>query len=84
MVALNMCIFLCSSTDPKILAFSSHCLANFQPILDCFVPNFKSKYEDSENIKADRANTVVFNLHKIKRRAFFLGYNNGSYPPGSL
>ena len=35
--------------------------------------NFKSKYEDSENIKADRVNTVVFNLHKIKRRTFFMG-----------
>ena len=32
------------------------------------------KYEDSENIKADRVSTVVFNLHQIKRRAFFLGH----------
>ena len=32
---------------------------------------FKLKYEDSENIKADCVNTVVFNLHQIKRRAFF-------------
>ena len=29
---------------------------------------------DSENIKADRVNTVVFNLHEIKRRAFLSGY----------
>ena len=36
----------------------------------CFIQNFK--YEDSENIKADRVSTVVFNLHQIKRRAFFL------------
>ena len=35
------------------------------------MPNFKMKYEDSENIKADRVNTVVVNLHEIKRRAFF-------------
>ena len=28
-------------------------------------------YEDSENVKADRINTVVFNLHQIKRQAFF-------------
>ena len=35
------------------------------------MPNFKLKYEDSENIKADLVNTVVFNLHRIKRRAFF-------------
>ena len=33
--------------------------------------NFKLKHEDSENIKADHANTVVFNLHQIKRREFF-------------
>ena len=52
-----------SSAGPKILAFGSHCLANFQPILDCFIPNFKMKYEDSENIKADRVSTAVVNLH---------------------
>ena len=64
-------LVVCSLAGPKILAFGSHCSANFQPILDCFVPNFKLKYEDSENIKTDRVNTVVFNLHQIKRRAFF-------------
>ena len=58
---------------PKILAFSGHLLATFQPILDCFIPMFKLKYEDSENIKADRVNTAVFNLRQIKRRAFYLG-----------
>ena len=42
--------------------------------LDWFIPNFKLKYEGSENIKADRVSTVVFNLHQIKRRAFFLGH----------
>ena len=51
-----------SSSDPEILAFVSHCSANFKPILDCFIPNFKLKYEDSENMNADRVNTVVFNL----------------------
>ena len=35
------------------------------------MPNFKLKYENSENIRADCVNTVVFNLHEIKRRAFF-------------
>ena len=59
---------------PEILVFVSHCLANFQPILDCFIPNVKLKYEDSKNIKADRVNTVVFNLHQIKRWTFFLGH----------
>ena len=53
----------CSSAGPKILAFGSHCLANFQPILDCSIPNFKTKYEDSENIKADGVSTAVVNLH---------------------
>ena len=38
------------------------------------MPNFKLKYEDSENMTADRVNIVVFNLHQIKRRAFFLGH----------
>ena len=40
--------------------------------MDCFVSNFKLKYEDSENVKADRVNTVVFNLHQIKRCVCFL------------
>ena len=76
MAVLNPCIFrknqvVCSSTGPKILAFGSHSSAKFQSILDCFIPNFKLKYEDSENIKADRVNIVVFNLHQIQRRAFF-------------
>ena len=34
------------------------------------MPNFELKYENSENTKADRVNTVVFNLHQIKCRAF--------------
>ena len=42
--------------------------------MDCFIPNFKLKYADPESIKADRVNVVVFKLHKIKRRAFFLGH----------
>ena len=64
-------LVVCSSSGPKILAFGSHCSANFQPILDCFIPNFKFKYENSKNIKADRVNTVVLNLHENKRREFF-------------
>ena len=32
------------------------------------------KYEDSENVKADRVSTVIVNLHQIKRRAFCLGH----------
>ena len=63
-----------SSTGSKILTFGSHCLANFQPILGCFIPKFKLEYDDLENIKADRVNAVVFDLHQIKRLKFFLGH----------
>ena len=49
------------------LAFVSHCLANFQPIMGFFI----RRYEDPDNTKADRVNTVVFTLHHIKRQAFF-------------
>ena len=31
----------------------------------------KVKYEDSEHVKEDRVNTVIFNLHQIKHWAFF-------------
>ena len=62
-----------SSTGSEILTFGSHCSANFQPILDCFIPKFKLEYGDLENIKADRVNTVVFDLHQIKRLKFFFG-----------
>ena len=67
----NLVVF--SSAGPKILALGSHCSANFQPILDCLIPSMKMsmKYEDSENIKADRVSTVGFNLHQITFRAFF-------------
>ena len=61
-----------SSVGPEILAFVSHCSANFQPILDSFIPIFKLKYEDSENIKADRVTTVVFNLNQTS--GVFLGH----------
>ena len=57
---------------PENLSSRSHFKANFQPVLLCFIPNFKLRYEDSENIKTDRVSTVVFNLHQIKRRAFFM------------
>ena len=60
-----------SSTGSEILTFGSHCSANFQPILDCFIPKFKLEYDDLENIKAASVITVVFNLHQIKRLKFF-------------
>ena len=46
--------------------------ADFPQILGCFIPNFKLKYEDSENRKVDHINTVFFNLHQIKRCHSFL------------
>ena len=49
-----------SSVGPEILAFVSHCLANFLAVMDCFIPSFKLKYKDPYNTKADRVNTVVF------------------------
>ena len=33
--------------------------------------NPKLKYEDSEKLKADLVNSVVFKLHQIKQRHFF-------------
>ena len=63
-----------SSTGSEILTFGSHCSANFQPILDYFIPKFKLEYDDLENMKTDSVNTVVFNLHQIKRLKFFLGH----------
>ena len=68
-----------STAGPEIQAFVSHCSANFQPILNCFIPNFKLKYEESENIKADRVSTVVFNLNQTSdmRSFFFLGGGGG-------
>ena len=60
-----------SLAGSEILAFGSHCSANFQPMLDCFISHFKLKYENSEIVKAVRANTVVFNLRQIKQTNFF-------------
>ena len=62
-----------SSPGPKILGYVNYCSAKFQPILDCFIPNSRLKYDESDNIKTDRVNTVVFNLHQIKHQAFFIG-----------
>ena len=60
-----------SSAVPKILAFVSHFSGKFKPVLDCLVPSFKLKCQDSENINGDCVNVVVFNLRQIKRRAIF-------------
>ena len=75
MAALNWYIFRkksgrLSSTGSEILALGTHCSANLQPILDCFIPKFKSKYNDLGNIEIDRVNTVVFTLLQIKQSKF--------------
>ena len=41
-----------------------------QPIFDCFIPKVKLDHEDSENIKKDRVDAVVFSLHQIKEKLF--------------
>ena len=61
------------STGSEILTFGSLCSRNFQPILDCFILKFKMEYDNLENMKTDCVNTVVSNLHQIKRLKFFLG-----------
>ena len=76
MAALNHYIFQnkmgrLSSAGPEISAFGSYCSAKVQPILDCFMEKFELRYEDSENIKTHRVDTVVFKLHQIKQRKFF-------------
>ena len=67
-----------SSTGSEMLTFGSHCLANFQPILDFFIPKFKLEYDDLENIKTDRVNAVVFILRQIKRLKFVFVGTRGS------
>ena len=62
-----------SAAGLNILAFGSYSLSNFQPILDCFISNFKLKYEDSENTETKRVNTVVSTYINIKQRNFFFG-----------
>ena len=78
MTALNLSIFSkksgrLSSVGSEILTFGSHCSANFQQILHCFIPKFKLEYHDLENIKTDRVNAVVSILRQIKRLKFFWG-----------
>ena len=57
-------------SGPEILAFGGHSSMNIQLILVSFIPILKIKYEDSENIKTEGINTVVFNLDQIKQRNF--------------
>ena len=62
-----------SPACPEVLTFSIRCLAKFQQVFDWLIPNFKLKYEDSENKETDCADAVVFNLHQIKQRNILVG-----------
>ena len=62
-----------SSAGPETAAFDSHCPVNFRPILSWFLPNGKLKYGDSENLKTDLVNAVVFNLPKQNQDAVYSG-----------
>ena len=63
-----------SSEGPDVLAFGSHCSAKFQPILNCFIPKFKLKYEDSENVKTDCADSHFQITSNQTEKVFFLGH----------
>ena len=68
MAALNWCIFgkiWLSVHQPVLKFWLSVAIAwrTFNRFWICSIPNFKMKYEDSENIKADCVSTVVVNLH---------------------
>ena len=60
-----------SSGGPEIAGFHSHYSANFPPTLSWFISNVKLKYEDSDDIKTDRENTLIFNLHDKNRGTFY-------------
>ena len=68
-----------SSAGLKILAFGSHCSVNFQPILDCFIPSFKLKYDNLKNVKTIRVNSVRCQLTSNQTEEPFLGYQSFSH-----
>ena len=64
-----------SSTGREILALVSHCLANFQPTLDLFIPNFKLKYQGLEKIEIYCVHTYShFQLTSNRTYGVFLGH----------
>ena len=48
-------------------------MPNFNQFSIALYQTFKMKYEDPENIKTDRLDTVVFILRQIKQTKVFLG-----------
>ena len=64
-----------SSAGPEILVSGSHCSVNFQPILDCFIPNFKLNYEVqrlSRNFSKFLILSTTQSFHTIKEDCIFL------------
>ena len=60
-----------SSAGTEILNFHWPLLSELLTDFGLFYTKIKLKCEDLENIKADRVDTVVFNLHQTKRQALF-------------
>ena len=63
-----------SSRGSEILTFGNHCSANFQPILDCFIPKFKLEYDDLENIKNGSSKCCRFQFTSNQKFKVFLGH----------
>ena len=61
----------------KILLLLAIARRTFNLLWIALYQTFKLKYENSENIKANRVNTVVFNVHQIKRRFLFFFWGGG-------
>ena len=60
-----------SSAGPENLAFGRHCTVKFEPILDCFIPNFKLKYGESENFKKIVSIHSFSNYFESNRGSFY-------------
>ena len=59
--------------DPEILVFGRHCSANFQTIGDCFMQNFKLKYEDSKTCENRSCRHNRFQLTSNQTEELFWG-----------
>ena len=66
-------LVVCSSVGREILAFGSHWLAKFQPILSCLIPNFKLKYEDSEDIRSRSCKCSRFQFASNQTSGVYVG-----------
>ena len=46
-------------------------LGELSPDFELFIPKFRLKYDNLENVETDHVNTVIFNLHEINQLKFF-------------